>query len=78
MHLPRPIIHITKSDYNGVEYTAAVEDIPLKPTREEMWVKWRETQRVNEAWRATRNDKRQHGTIPIKQIELYNELNLEK
>lgn len=73
MHFPRPLIHVTKLDYNGVEYTAAIEDIPLKPTREEMWVKWREMRERNEAVKV-------YGvaSIDTKAVNNYNEVELLK
>lgn len=78
MHFPRPLIHITKLDFYGVEYTAAVEDIPSKPTREEMWQAWRESKKGTSWDTGPVDSKGHHGTLPVTAIELYNELELLK
>jgi hypothetical protein len=63
MRLPLDIKHIIATDYFGQEYIKAVEDIPVKPTRAELWAAWRDTQAVNEAFKAAYQREGQHGSI---------------
>lgn len=72
-----PLKQVTRTDVNGVAYTATAEDIPVKPTREELWASWREMQAVNEAYRASVKG---HGTqrVNTEAVERYHDLELLK